>query len=121
MTAQDCREFALRNAAPVGGTAAVDGGAEDTQALEAQREATQQVERRAGRIVRHVFHRGGEPVRDFRKAWERACVAAGCPGRLLHDFRRTAVPTWSAAASPSGSPCRSAGTRRAPCSSATTS
>ena len=27
----------------------------------------------------------------FTKAWKAACVAAGCPGRIPHDFRRTAV------------------------------
>ncbi len=28
---------------------------------------------------------------DFRKAWATACPKAGVPGRVLHDFRRTAV------------------------------
>jgi integrase len=39
--------------------------------------------------------RGGEkkprPIIAFNKAWSAACVAAGCPGRIPHDFRRTAV------------------------------
>ena len=30
---------------------------------------------------------------DFRKAWASATVAAGCPGLLVHDFRRTAART----------------------------
>jgi integrase len=38
--------------------------------------------------------RGGEkqpkPIRAFDKAWKAACIAAGCPGRIKHDFRRTA-------------------------------
>lgn len=39
-----------------------------------------------------VFHRdGGEPVREFRKAWATACKAAGCPGTLVHDLRRSAA------------------------------
>jgi integrase len=36
-----------------------------------------------------IFHRKGKPVGDFRKAWKRACEAAGVPGKLFHDFRRT--------------------------------
>ena len=42
-------------------------------------------------ISRHVFHDGGVPVGDFRKAWASACKAAKVPGRLFHDLRRTAV------------------------------
>ena len=38
-----------------------------------------------------VFHRHGKRISDFRKAWENACTTAGCPGRIPHDFRRTAV------------------------------
>ena len=38
-----------------------------------------------------VFHRRGKPIKGFRKAWATACEAAGCPGKLPHDFRRTAV------------------------------
>jgi integrase len=45
-----------------------------------------------GRPVVHVFTRAdGTPVRSFTKAWATACRAAGVPGRVLHDFRRTAV------------------------------
>jgi integrase len=47
--------------------------------------------RAAGRIVPWVFHRDGEPIKDYRKAWALAIVGAGCPGRTPHDFRRTAV------------------------------
>jgi integrase len=35
--------------------------------------------------------RYGLPIRSFRRAWLTACIAAGCPGRVPHDFRRTAV------------------------------
>jgi integrase len=59
-------------------------------ALEAQKAATEKLQRQ-GRIIRNVFHRRGKPIKSFRKSWTTACEAAGCPGRIPHDFRRTAV------------------------------
>ena len=54
--------------------------------------------KREGRICPFVFHEDGRPwieggraSRAFRPAWMAATKAAGCPGRLVHDFRRTAV------------------------------
>lgn len=59
--------------------------------LEAQRAATDQIQRRRGMVIPHVFHRAGRPILDFRKAWQNACAAAGCPGRIPHDMRRSAI------------------------------
>ena len=59
--------------------------------LREQRERTTAFEKAGGRIVPWVFHREGKPVGSFRKAWATACAAAGVPGRLFHDLRRTAV------------------------------
>ena len=56
--------------------------------------------RKAGRLVSLVFHRDGEPIKNFRRAWLSACKAAGVPGRIVHDFRRTAVRNLERAAVP---------------------
>jgi integrase len=32
-----------------------------------------------------------KPILSLNKAWKAACRAAGCPGRIPHDLRRTAV------------------------------
>ncbi len=38
-----------------------------------------------------VFHVGGRPIIDFRKAWAAACRAAGVAGLRFHDLRRSAI------------------------------
>jgi hypothetical protein len=57
--------------------------------------------KKAAHIVPQVFFRevaegrGGEKkphhIVSFAKAWKSACRAAGCPGRIPHDLRRTAI------------------------------
>jgi integrase len=59
--------------------------------LRAQRERTTALERATGRVLPHVFHRDGQPIRYFRRAWLSACRRAGLVGMIPHDFRRTAV------------------------------
>ena len=59
--------------------------------LVAQWEWTRDLQRRTGRIIPWVFHRKGQRIREFKRAWATACRLAGCPGRLVHDLRRTAV------------------------------
>ena len=70
--------------------------AEALAALRAWDERTQAIERDRGLIVRHVFHRHGEPVRRFPyEVWHAACARAHIPGRRVpHDFRRTAARTY---------------------------
>ena len=38
-----------------------------------------------------VFHRNGERIKSFGKAWRTACKEAGAEGRFVHDLRRTGV------------------------------
>jgi len=64
--------------------------------LAAQVERVERLARKLGRIVPYLFPHpkgrfAGQRRRGFAKAWRTACDKAGAPGRLLHDFRRTAV------------------------------
>ncbi len=52
------------------------------------------IERAAERrdlAIPFVFHRDGQPIRDLRKVWSRACSTAGLAGVLIHDLRRSAI------------------------------
>lgn len=44
-----------------------------------------------GTICRFVFQRNGRRIKSFRGAWANACIDAGYPGKIPHDFRRSAV------------------------------
>jgi integrase len=44
-----------------------------------------------GQIVPYVFHNQGRPIGDYYKPWRAACKRAGLPGRIPHDFRRSAA------------------------------
>ena len=61
-----------------------------------QLERVRSLERETGQIIPYLFphlrgpHRG-KRLQDLKKVWKTACVKAGCPGMLRHDFRRTAV------------------------------
>ena len=59
--------------------------------LRQQREATSALEREQGRIIPYVFHRKGEPIKNFTRAWEAACERIGLPDRIRHDLRRSAI------------------------------
>jgi integrase len=51
-----------------------------------------------------VFTREGKAVRYFGRSWDIIAAAAGCPGFLLHDLRRSLLEIWSAPGLPSTSP-----------------
>jgi integrase len=59
--------------------------------LERQRTHTSTIRRTTDQVIPLVFHRNGRPIKSFRRAWLTACKKAGVPGRIPHDFRRTAV------------------------------
>ena len=66
--------------------------------LDVQQQIAETVKREYGTIPRHVFcymrsAKAGQGVTEggYNKAWRKARIAAGCPGRIPHDFRRTAV------------------------------
>ncbi len=73
--------------------------------LKQQRASALEIQRGKHMIVQHVFfHReitkagklaylAGKPISGcgFYQAWRRARTAAGCPGSIPHDFRRTAI------------------------------
>jgi integrase len=73
----------------------------ELRALLQAREAERDRLKKAGHLCPHVFFRevaagrGGDKkprrIISFTKAWQSACRKAGCPGRLPHDLRRTAV------------------------------
>ena len=72
--------------------------AELRRVLEEQQAVADTLKREQGIIVRHVFcytngTKTGQQITEsgFNKAWRKARIDAGCPGRIPHDFRRTAV------------------------------
>ncbi len=66
-------------------------------ALTVQRRYTDDVQKQTGQIVQAVFHHLGRPIKSFRRSWVAACTKVGIPGRIPHDFRRTAVRNFERA------------------------
>jgi integrase len=67
------------------------------------------LEQKLGKVIPYVFahlegHLQGKRIKDFKKAWEKACINAGCPGMHRHDFRRTAVRNFERAGVPRSIP-----------------
>ncbi|MBN2321389.1 MAG: tyrosine-type recombinase/integrase [Acidobacteria bacterium] len=53
--------------------------------------ATREMLKAGGVICPWVFNNDGKRIKEFRGAWKSACRKAGVPGRLFHDYRRSAV------------------------------
>jgi integrase len=65
--------------------------------LIARRKAARQVKvKETVMLSAQIFHRKGEPIREFRKSWATACSKAGIR-RLFHDLRRSACRNMVAA------------------------
>jgi integrase len=79
------------------------------------------IERERNPNGERVFSRAGERIGSFYKAWKSAAKRAKLEGLLFHDLRRTGVRSLRRAGVSEHVPCGSAGTRRVPCSSVTTS
>src|SRR5437667_3456981 len=64
--------------------------------LKAQAARVEVLQLKTQRVIPYLFphlagpHQG-ERILDFRRRWVTACTKAGLPGKLRHDFRRTAV------------------------------
>ena len=59
--------------------------------LEDQVALTEALEKNTGVQIPWLFHRDGKQIKSHYTAWRAACDRAGCTGKLVHDFRRTAV------------------------------
>jgi hypothetical protein len=66
--------------------------------LERQRDLTEALRRKQGRIIPWIFHRRGEPIRQIQKNWDQATLAAGLKGLILMIFGAPPCGTSSAPA-----------------------
>lgn len=67
-----------------------------SEVIERRKAARQVKVNGAVMIAALIFHRNGEPIREFRKSWATACAKAGIR-RLFHDLRRSACRNMLAA------------------------
>ena len=60
------------------------------QILEEQKAKNEEM-KQSGVFCPWIFPYQGKPFKSFKTTWKRACVKAGIPWAIPHDFRRTAV------------------------------
>ncbi len=81
-------------------------------ALQDQVHRADDIERVTGRRPPTLFFApSGRPIRSIRRAWTKACAAAGVPHLRPHDLRRTAVRTMERAGVPRSSAMQLVGHR----------
>jgi len=72
--------------------------------LEEQKSRTDAWAKEHGTVIPWVFWRGTKhgdvQIKDCRKSWDTARVAAGVPWLLIHDLRRSRARLWSQAGVP---------------------
>ena len=79
------------------------------EVLEEQIKKTEALQKELGKIIPHLFHRRGQPIKSFRRSWVSACKKAGVPGKIRHDFRRTACRNLERAGVPRSAAMKAVG------------
>jgi integrase len=81
------------------------------EVLEEQIARTEALQKVTGRIIPWLFHRKANQIKYFRRSWLTACKDAGVPGKIPHDFRRTAIRNLERAGVPRSTAMRLVGHR----------
>ena len=81
------------------------------EVLQEQIANTEGLQKVNGRIIPWLFHRKGNQIKYFRRSWLTACKNAGVPGKIPHDFRRTAIRNLERAGVPRSTAMRLVGHR----------
>lgn len=64
---------------------------QELRVLLEEQKAKSEALRERGILCPWVFSLDGKPFKSFKRSWKTACRRAGLPGKIPHDFRRTAV------------------------------
>jgi integrase len=66
---------------------------EEKEIIAAQWELRKRVFNKRGVLSPWIFFNryGTDRIKQFHKSWKKACKKAGVPGKIFHDFRRSAV------------------------------
>jgi hypothetical protein len=63
----------------------------DLKVLLEEQRAKRDAMHRKGLICPSVSTYDSRPFKRYKRAWKTACLKAGSPGKIPHDFKRTAV------------------------------